>query len=321
MNLLSPGVVVLQMLDALLLFLASIALILSVSIARKWDPDATTPQQYRLEKRSYLVATVVAYIFYLKLLLFLYFIHTLDDLAALLPGAMCAAGVTDATPYGTPLFVVKILDLYLFGLWLVLHRIDTKRVDRPYTRTKFRLYLLLFPFLVLETILQFLHFGAIDPHRIVSCCGTLFSAPKTPLIGLFTTLPAPAVAGLFYLLYAAILLAWLRRSPTATAISNLLFIPVAVLSLITLFSTYIYQMPHHHCPFCLLQADYGYVGYLLYTALFGGTFFGLAAWVAEKCGDGRVRRWMVWSVALDTLYVAVVSFHPIAYYLENGVWL
>jgi hypothetical protein len=38
---------------------------------------------------------------------------------------------------------------------------------------------------------------------------------------------------------------------------------------------YIYELPTHHCPFCLLHREYGFVGYLLYAALLGGAVAGL----------------------------------------------
>jgi hypothetical protein len=80
-------------------------------------------------------------------------------------------------------------------------------------------------------------------------------------------------------------------------------------------------MPHHHCPFCLLQGDYHYVGYAMYVTLFTGTFFGMAAWVAKRLGGEEWRRWLTWSLVGDSLYVALVSYYPIAFYLKNGVWL
>ncbi|MCD8478146.1 MAG: hypothetical protein LRY68_09925, partial [Sulfurospirillum sp.] len=43
--------------------------------------------------------------------------------------------------------------------------------------------------------------------------------------------------------------------------SNLLFLFFAIVSLILFFSTYVYELPTHHCPFCLLQSDYYGVGY------------------------------------------------------------
>jgi hypothetical protein len=44
-------------------------------------------------------------------------------------------------------------------------------------------------------------------------------------------------------------------------------------------SIYVYELPHHHCPFCLLKREYGYFGFPLYLALFLATGAGLAAGV------------------------------------------
>jgi hypothetical protein len=199
------------MIDGILFGFAVLAFFIALQIVLKWDAEATTPLQYTLQKRAYLVATIIAFIFYLKLPLFLYFVHTLDLLSALLPGAMCAAGVTTATVYGMPLFGVKIADLYLFGLWLVVHRLDMRRPDMPYTKLKFALYLLIFPLFVAEEALEVLHFSGIDPHVIVSCCGTLFSAAKSSAVSTFVSLPLPLTLGTFYGLFMVILAAWWRR--------------------------------------------------------------------------------------------------------------
>jgi hypothetical protein len=41
-------------------------------------------------------------------------------------------------------------------------------------------------------------------------------------------------------------------------------------------SCYIYELPTHHCPFCILQKEYGYIGYLIYLTLLGGAIAGLS---------------------------------------------
>jgi hypothetical protein len=46
---------------------------------------------------------------------------------------------------------------------------------------------------------------------------------------------------------------------------------VSVLSLISFISLYFYKLPTHHCLFCILQKEYGYIGYPLYPALLGAT--------------------------------------------------
>jgi hypothetical protein len=56
--------------------------------------------------------------------------------------------------------------------------------------------------------------------------------------------------------------------------SGLTFI-VAAASLVSFICLYFYELPSHHCPFCILQKEYGYIGYLLYAALLGGAISGL----------------------------------------------
>ena len=63
-----------------------------------------------------------------------------------------------------------------------------------------------------------------------------------------------------------------------SAASSITF-AVAVASIISFICLYIYELPTHHCPFCILQKEYGYVGYLLYIALFGGGVAGMGAGV------------------------------------------
>ena len=50
---------------------------------------------------------------------------------------------------------------------------------------------------------------------------------------------------------------------------------VSCVSLISFISLYFYELPTHHCPFCILQREYGYIGYLLYAALLTGVVSGL----------------------------------------------
>jgi hypothetical protein len=51
----------------------------------------------------------------------------------------------------------------------------------------------------------------------------------------------------------------------------------AVAGILAFVSLYVYEHPHHHCPFCILKPEYGYQGYALYLPLFVATAAGLAA--------------------------------------------
>jgi hypothetical protein len=50
---------------------------------------------------------------------------------------------------------------------------------------------------------------------------------------------------------------------------------ISVLSILSFISLYYYELPTHHCPFCILQKEYGYIGYPLYLCLLVGTVSGM----------------------------------------------
>lgn len=317
---LSPEVLILGILETVLLLFLSLSFGVAVGIARHFKISATTPQQYRLERQSYLVSVIISFALLIKGAVFLYFIFTLDKLSAVITGAMCAAGVVTATDYGIYLLILKLANLFFFGFWLVLHRLDSRHETYPFTRVKFTYFAALFPLLILEFILFLLHVDGLDPAAIVSCCGVLFSAGNTSVIGDLTTLPDRYTLSLFSLLFALILFAAFTKNYRLLLGSTLLFLPVALLAIINVFSTYVYELPTHRCPFCLLQKEYGYTGYLGYLLLFGGTFLLLAQSLAKLLlneESGYLKRGM-W---LLVFFVAWAGYYPIHYYLTNGVFL
>jgi hypothetical protein len=77
---LSPEVLTIEILDTLFLIFGTLSFILAFKISLRWDIDSTTQSQYILEKQSFLSATIIKYIFAIKLPLFLFFIFTLDKI-------------------------------------------------------------------------------------------------------------------------------------------------------------------------------------------------------------------------------------------------
>jgi len=49
----------------------------------------------------------------------------------------------------------------------------------------------------------------------------------------------------------------------------------ALIGILSFVSLYVYEHPHHHCPFCILKPEYDYQGYLLYIPLFAAAAAGL----------------------------------------------
>jgi len=317
---LAPEVLAILILNSLFLIFSMVAFVLSIRIFLKWDMNATTRVQYSLEKQSYLSATIIKYIFAIKLPLFLFFIFTLDKISTLLTGAMCGAGVVDATDYGSYLLILKLINLYLFGFWLTLHYLDINSPNLPYTRLKFEFFMVLFFFLLTEIVLEVVMFSSIDVDKMVSCCGTLYSSSSTSVMAGIFSINTTVLLTLFYGNFLLMALFFKMRYFYLFSLANLSFIVVALISLIQFFGTYIYALPTHHCPFCFLQSDYYYVGYLLYGLLFLGTFYGMRAGVIQILGEEEGRG-MNLSLIFNFAYVILVTSYVIGYFFRNGVWL
>ena len=203
---LTPEVLAILILDMVFAFFGVIAFVLSIKIFFGWDINSTTKKQYILEKQSFLGATIIKYIFAIKVPLFLFFIFTLDKISNVLTGAMCAAGVVDATVYGTYLFVFKIINIYLFAYWLVLHSEDIRDENQPYTKLKFGIFMVFFLFFISELLLEWVMFSSINIDKMVSCCGTLYSSSATSAISSILSIDSSILLGAFYLNFLFIVL-------------------------------------------------------------------------------------------------------------------
>ncbi len=318
---LTPEIIALLLLDAVFLFFGGIAFVLSARIAWRWRSHETTELQYALHRQSYLVSVIINYIFMLKIPLFAFFIYTCDKLSSIITGAMCASGVVNSVDFGLYLTLFKIVNLYVFGFWLLLNDADMNEEKLPFTRLKFVLFMLFFIPLFAEIGLEIGFFTSLNVSKIVSCCGTLFSAASTSSISLLFSVDEKIWMMIFYGCFALSVAAYGSRSPLASVVSNLLLALFALIALILFFSPYVYELPTHHCPFCLLQKEYFYVGYLLYALLFAGTFYAAAGGVLDLVQKRYTKRFYNLSLFFNTLYVIGISLYPLSYYLRNGVWL
>lgn len=313
---LTPEILTLQIVNFIFFSFATIAFFLSTKIFLKWDSTSSTQQQYKLEKQSYLASIIIKYILLFKIPLFIFFIFTLDKLSNIITGAMCAAGIVDATDYGSFLVIIKVINLYLFGFWLILHAKDIEKETLPYTKYKFGLFLFIYIIFTFEIFIELIMFNAIDIQQIVLCCGTLFSASSTSFISLIFDINPLIVISIFYLNFFFIVLFKILNQKELFALSNLLFILTSIVSLIVFFGTYIYELPTHHCPFCFLQKEYNYIGYAIYILLFIGTFNGIISGFIKNNHKSMKN-----SLLFNFFYLLVVSAYPLIYFLNNGVWL
>ena len=246
-----------------------------LAILRGWDLRSGSERQLRLERRTYLVSTVVGYAFGFQLLSFFLFLFTADRLHPLFPGAMCAAGVLNVNRFGYPALLLKCVTFLLAGTWLILNAADNRGHDYPLIRKKYLFLLAVIPLVLAEGAVSALFFLSLDPNVITSCCGALFSPERQGVPSwLGGASPFVSLAG-FYMGMAAFLAAWLYyrkhgKGGYLFSLASLATFLLSAVALVSVISLYVYEMPSHRCPFCLLHGEYGYVGYLLYAGLLGG---------------------------------------------------
>ena len=277
---LHPGIVALVLVSFLISGMILYSAFFGIRIIRRWDIQSGREEQLILERRTYLISTILSYLFVFQIgSLFLY-IYTADSLHNLFVGAMCAVGALNVDPYGYPAFLLKILNFILAGLWLIINYTDNRAYDYPLIRKKYTMLLLLAPLIVSESIVQLLYFTQMKADVITSCCGSLFSSDKGGVSSDIAAMPVKAAMAGFYLslalTFSSGVVYWLKRKlGLLFSLASGLFFLISCISFISFISLYFYELPTHHCPFCVLQREYGYVGYLLYALLLAGTVSGL----------------------------------------------
>jgi len=319
-----PGVISLIIGSAAMSLMIFYAAILGLKILESWDIQSSSAEQLSLERKTYLVSTIVKYVLGFVILSAFLFIYTVDDIHGQFIGAMCATGSLNANPVGWKVLYTKIIALFLSLLWIAINYIDQKAEDYPLVTKKYSLLVLIAPLIIVDAYLQLKYFMGLEPNIIVSCCGSLFNEGEGGIASSLSSLPARpamiafyATAGLFLL--NAVLSLFSKNSIfkyISTILSLTLFV-VAIASIISFISLYIYELPTHHCPFDIIQKDYHFIGYPLYITLFSGVFFGMATGIVEpykKIASLKAiiikaqKKWTILSILLILIFLVITSW-------------
>ncbi len=281
---LHPAIVALVVVSFLVTAMILSGAFFGVRIIRHWDLASGSEIQLLLERRTYLISTLLAYVFAFEIGSLFLFIYTADSLHTLFVGAMCAAGALYVDPYGYPTLLLKILNVILAGLWLIVNHVDNRAYDYPLIRKKYALLMILAPLILAESISQTLYFTQMKADVITSCCGSLFSSGGSAVSADIAALPPRIALGAFAFvlaltLFTGVVYRFRGKMGRLFSFTSGVFFPVACASFISFISPYFYELPTHHCPFCVLQREYGYIGYGLYAALLIGVISGLGVGV------------------------------------------
>ena len=313
--LLTYGVSINLFIQIIVFLLLCITVFQTFFILKNYDKNSTTHQQYKLQKKSYLLSTVVFFVFIVKIILLIFFIHTLDELSNIVPGAMCAVGVIESNIYGYDVLNLKIIITMLMMMWIPLHHQDQKGKNHPFFKHKIYFFMAIFVLICFEFFFEVLFFTNISTQTPVLCCSTIYKISNT-LQHLPFNLSVVQTVILFYLLYISVISFCYFKKRILLFVSSLFYIYISYYAIVYFFSSYIYELPTHKCPFCMLQKDYHYIGYIIFGSLFISTFYALSASVYKFKTENFNK-----AIFSYTVFVTVCSFKFIYYILKNGVFL
>ncbi|MCB9600146.1 MAG: hypothetical protein H6721_01840 [Sandaracinus sp.] len=318
---------------ALAAVLCVLALGVAVRVLRHWRLGATSEGQLALERRAELVATLVQVALLVSLGGLALTVLAADRSAQSIRGAMCAWGVFESTGVGFLPVATSALAAFGCALWLVVHRLDL-RLERPVlTRAKFAALHVVTPLVVLDLVTFGVFAAQLDFDVVASCCSVSLDGGAPVRTGAGMGPGATLfVAALALSAGAAALLFANARRPSrglsfASAVASVPAAGLALGATLLYVAPHAYELPHHRCPFCLLHAHVGGIGWPLFGGLFAATVLGvgtgLVAALRNRAGEptqvdaslgtlGRLGAFG-WLVVLVTLAFPVAS-----YWLRTG---
>ena len=258
------------------LFTGLVAALNGFYIWKNWDVNNPAEKQYALEKKVYLIITVVTLGFLLRLLMIPLWFMSLQSMIGSIPGAMCLIGVHNVdAPVSYIATTFKLILPVFYGYWLILNLLDRQVPTQPFMKQKLAALPPLGILIVTETVLDLCFFFS-TPPRQVSCCTSLFDIPRDDILQVITE-STWLWTILFYVLAIFILSEiayflitskkaqkesqetnkcwWFGKKSVMlfeTMIIILLFI-FFIIALQTKISPLFLHLPFHHCIFCLCQ--------------------------------------------------------------------
>ncbi len=208
--------------------------------------------------------------------------------------------------------LLKLAIVLFASLWLLLNKADTYAKNNLYFKKKMWFFIVLYILIVGEFLLSLNFFTLIQTQNPVLCCSVIYTDTSNPIP---FNLSKYELLVLFCALYIVVVLSAYKKQKLLLLIFGTFFTYISYYALVYFFASYIYELPTHKCPFCMLQKDYNYIGYFIYTTLFLGTYYIYAVWFDfVKSGFKKV-------ILFFTLFVFILLSFFLIYIIRNGVLL
>lgn len=248
------------------------AVMLSRQIIRRWSANEFNEEQLMLERRSYLVGSIVQFVLIFQVAALFMFLNTANHhLTGVIKGAMCADGVLGVNSYGKSLLYVKMGAMIFYVVYLFLNYLDNSEPEYPLTPLKYWLIFPVFLLIGIDLVYMVLFFYNIEPDVIATCCSVSFVAEGAP--GYFKLFTSNFTTGWLWTfgisgVLLAVTLLVSNRLALLKLILGAVFITSAIYSLKYFFVKYIYGLPSHNCLYDIFWAKHYLIGYVF----FGGYY-------------------------------------------------
>ncbi len=311
--LISPQVSLELFLSSLVLLFLTFALYHTFYILLRYNKNATSTLQYELEKRSLLSTTIIKVALSISIFLFILFVLSIDTLAELIPGAMCGAGVVSSGAYGSVLIALKFIVIILAMFWIQVDNEDQKAKGFPYFSLKMYLYIFLYFLITLSWFFELSFFMSLSVEEPVLCCSNLYTSQTTTFI---FGMSIQEIVVAFYITYLFMLLAIYLGKKVFLSLLSILFLYLSYIAIVYFFSEYIYELPTHKCPYCILAKEYYFIGYFIYGAFIMANYYVLYGIVFSFKEHTKIK-----IIGAYTLFIFLVSFKYVYYFLNNNLFL
>ena len=250
-----------------------------------------------MEKQEMLFSAVIQIVSVTYLFSPVLLVMAAFDFSRLIPGAMCPTGVFNADRLGLPLLMIRLIGLFPLMAWGTLYSMDMQFPDTPFRKIRRVLMIPIFAWLVGDTVIQTIFFSRLNADSVTSCCAVVFDASQSGSFSmdLFSRFPSSAFFFTSGGLYTGLGLFGLIRRRAVLRIgyglSAPLFFFFGIAAVTSCISPYIYALPHHHCPFCILSGKESLLGIplmaLVYIASLSGWRSGIKQIALKKIGAGQ----------------------------------
>lgn len=258
----------------------------AITVLRRFDVMRATEGQLALERRVELAGTFVRAAAAAQVVALVLTALSADKLSRGIRGAMCAYGTFNSSPWGFRALAASLIAALAAGTLAQLYAFDARVRSMDLAKTLAWGTLLVAPLALVDLALQMTFLFDLDLSVVASCCSVqldaVASAREATASGPRVMSVVLASVSSSVCVVLAFVVARKPRRPLTVLTGALatLAVPLVIAAVVLDVAPYAFETPQHHCPFCLLRADAGAIGYPLFGALFIGAIWLFGAGVS-----------------------------------------